>query len=138
MSCNRNAQRCQGAASASAAIAQTTWAQGRTNPGRCPRRRAFLRVDGGCSRCEAASSAHTMVREGQEFIQEHYEEFADFPAALSLGGMAWGLLRAIAECPNCPGVFRVPHDEDWHVLVCPQCHGVWADRDWLQKMTTQE
>ena len=44
--------------------------------------------------------------------------------ALPSGMLVWGLLRAIAECPACPGVFRTSPDH-WQTLICPQCHGVW-------------
>ena len=43
----------------------------------------------------------------------------------SVGGLCYGLLRALAECPDCPGVFRVSPD-GWHTLVCRQCGGVWV------------
>lgn len=46
-------------------------------------------------------------------------------AQQALGMMTWGLLRAVAECPACPGVFRTSPDH-WHTLICPQCRGVWV------------
>jgi hypothetical protein len=60
--------------------------------------------------------------EAKAFAARH----PDLNAAQQATGMlTWGLLRALAECPDCPGVFRVSPD-DWHTLVCPQCRGVWV------------
>lgn len=65
---------------------------------------------------------HIVCDEAKAFDARH-PELPD--AARSLGMLAWGLLRAIASCPDCgPGVFRTSPD-NWHTLVCPQCHGVW-------------
>lgn len=59
-------------------------------------------------------------------FNERHPEMADNP----LGGMTWGFMRAIAECPECPGVFRVPvNGKDWDVLGCPRCGGVWRWED---------
>lgn len=43
------------------------------------------------------------------------------------GGLLWGFMRAIAECPACgPGVYRHPVDgNSWDLLACPKCGGVW-------------
>lgn len=43
----------------------------------------------------------------------------------AFGGLLWGAMRAIAECPNCPGRFRVPLDGDWNRLYCPGCGYLW-------------
>ena len=67
-------------------------------------------------------SVQTFLKEGQAFLKRH----PDMP---EVGGWAWGLLRAVAECPNCPGHFRVPLDKSWKTLVCPNCHGVWVRKD---------
>lgn len=69
----------------------------------------------------------TFLTEGQAFVQAHREEVGN-DSVVEFGGWVWGLMRAIAECPNCPGVFRVPTDDDWTYLVCPQCKGVWAHK----------
>jgi hypothetical protein len=42
------------------------------------------------------------------------------------GALAWGLMRALAACPDCPGVFRQPIDGDWNRLLCPRCGGLWT------------
>lgn len=63
----------------------------------------------------------TFSREGNAFIQRH----PDLPdTAKSLGGLTWGILRAVLECPNCPGNFRVPQDQEGRVLYSPCC-GTW-------------
>ena len=68
-------------------------------------------------------ATHTVVTEGQAFGRRH----PDLPEAAQVAGMlAWGLLRAVAECPDCPGVFRLPSDADWTHLDCPQCRGRWT------------
>lgn len=45
------------------------------------------------------------------------------------GGMSFGLLRALMECDNCPGRYRVPLDKEWDSpggrLYCAHCGGVW-------------
>lgn len=42
-----------------------------------------------------------------------------------IGAMAFGMLRAIAECPYCPGVFRYPINPEQTLWRCPQCSNVW-------------
>ena len=61
--------------------------------------------------------------EGTAFLHRH-PELND--THKSVGGLVYGLLRALAECPDCPpGVFRVSPD-GWQTLVCRQCRGVWV------------
>lgn len=76
--------------------------------------------------------ADTFIDEALAFTERHRD--LD-PQQHSFGGLVWGMLRAIAECPNDPGVFRVPVDADgkqlgplanWAYLACPKCGGVWA------------
>ena len=65
MSCNRDANRCRqagGAVGVPAQVAQASWAQGRAGPGHCPRCGAFLRADGGCSRCESLQRGCDQLR----------------------------------------------------------------------------
>lgn len=69
----------------------------------------------------ADTGVETFLREGQAFASRH----AELPGA-TMGGFAWGLLRAVSECPDCPGVYRVPQDQEWLVLVCGNCHGTWT------------
>lgn len=42
--------------------------------------------------------------------------------------LAWGMFKAIMECPDCPGHFRVPVDfgdgQEW--IHCPNCDGYWV------------
>ena len=60
--------------------------------------------------------------EGTAFLHRH-PELND--THKSVGGLLYGFLRAVAECPDCPGVFRVSPD-GWQTLVCRQCGGVWT------------
>ena len=66
-------------------------------------------------------TVETFLREGQAFQKRH-------PNMPEVGSWAWGLLRAFAECPNCPGHFRVPLDPQWNRLVCPNCKTVWEHK----------
>lgn len=45
-----------------------------------------------------------------------------------IGALAYGVLRAIMECPVCgPGYYRVPSErEDVEYAVCYNCKGVWV------------
>ena len=68
----------------------------------------------------------TLVKEGEDFYQRNVGELGR--TAASIGGLFWGLLAAVAECPNCAGSFRCPiggdeHEELWR---CAKCGGVWA------------
>jgi hypothetical protein len=62
----------------------------------------------------------TLMREWEDFDRRNPEV-----AALQVGGLTWGLLRAIAECPDCPGSFRVPVDAAQTLWRCGRCGGVW-------------
>ena len=64
----------------------------------------------------------TFVDEAAAFHRRHPDLDAQ---QASFGGLAWGLLRALAECPECPGTFRRPLDAAWTRLACPRCGGVW-------------
>lgn len=66
----------------------------------------------------------TFLVEGAAFSDRHEATLGARVA--TTGGVFWGLLRAIAECPDCPGVFRRPLDDDWGRLGCPQCLNVWV------------
>src|SRR5690349_18578886 len=73
--------------------------------------------------------AETVVREGRAFLDRH-PDIADGPAA-TLGGLTWGILRAVMECDNCPGVYRVPISGGaggYDAITCPSCGGVWVYR----------
>ena len=67
------------------------------------------------------SSVNTVCDEARAFRARHPLLNA---TQQSLGMLTFGLLRAVAECPDCPDVFRVSPD-DWQTLICPGCHGVW-------------
>ncbi len=68
---------------------------------------------------DISHSTHVAVDEMLAFDQRHQGEYM-------VGGLVWGLMRAVAECPRCPGVFRVPLDgNSWDELRCPACGGVW-------------
>ena len=69
-----------------------------------------------------SDSLQTVIREGTAFNQRHPELNSNQQV---YGGWTWGLLRAIAECPNCPGHYRVPQDQEWNVLYCPNCGTYW-------------
>ena len=68
-------------------------------------------------------SVHTVCEEAKTLAARH-PELPD--AAQGAGMLAWGLLRAVAECPECPGVFRCPTDTAWTHLDCPHCGGRWT------------
>ncbi len=65
----------------------------------------------------------TFSREGNAFIERHKDDLP--PAGLSLGGLFWGMYRAVMECPNCPGHFRVPLDPEGQELYSPCCGAHW-------------
>jgi len=70
-------------------------------------------------------AVNVVCDEGHAFIARH-DDLNETQRAT--GGLLWGLMRAIAECPDCPGVFRASPDH-WQTLVCPQCRGVWRYQD---------
>ena len=76
-------------------------------------------------------SVKTFVDEAQAFVRRNEDALGRDTAASSFGGLTWGFMRAIAECPNCPGVFRTPcgsangFESDFDLLVCPACKGAW-------------
>lgn len=64
-----------------------------------------------------------VVDEGEAFMARCRDVRGD---ARVVGGLVWGLLRAVAECPRCPGYFRVPRSlSDWSLLHCLNCDGWW-------------
>lgn len=80
---------------------------------------------------DAIDPVTTAVREGRSFLDRH-PDIASGPAAM-LGGLTWGILRAVMECDNCPGVYRVPVVRDgtsagYDAITCPSCGGVWVHR----------
>ena len=95
----------------------------------------MLSPDGADCGEEAVSDVDTVVEQGNA-LRDRYMERGGEPdnCELPSGMLLWGLLRAIAECPRCPGVFRNPYHaggtpgtmDDWgEYLVCPKCGGVW-------------
>lgn len=72
------------------------------------------------------SKGQTFVTEGLDFTRAHENELEE--SLNVLGGVTWGFLRALAECPDCPGVFRIPDNENWDHLYCPSCNGVWTHK----------
>ena len=52
----------------------------------------------------------------------------------AFGGVLFGAMKALAECPECPGHFRIPLDEDgtpnafgsWTYMYCPNCDQMWG------------
>jgi len=71
------------------------------------------------------NKVRTFVDEGIQFTKSH-PELNDVQA--NSGAVTWGFMRALAECPDCPGVFRIPDNEDWDHLYCPSCQGVWTHK----------
>lgn len=71
------------------------------------------------------SKLDTFAKYGDLFQKEH-TELNDVQA--NLGAVTVGFLRALAECPNCTGVFRIPDNENWDHLYCPSCQGVWTHK----------
>lgn len=75
-------------------------------------------------------SVKTYVDEGQSFLSRNDDLDAQ---QSSFGSLLWASMRAMAECPDCPGAFRIPHDSDWtpnafgewKYLACPKCQKVW-------------
>ena len=82
-------------------------------------------------------SVHTMVDEGRKFAEEH-SELNETQAAW--GAVVWGLLRALYECPNCPGYFRVPRmtTVGVEVLWCARCGGQWVHKDDLAALEPKQ
>jgi len=70
------------------------------------------------------------MKEGTDFMIK-YPELDTIQ--LNLGSITWGFMRAIAECPNCPGVFRIPDNENWDHLYCPSCNTVWTHKSLIPK-----
>jgi hypothetical protein len=67
-------------------------------------------------------SLETFSREGNAFVSRH-PEFND--AQATYGGLIWGFMRAIMECPNCPGHYRIPRDKEYKTLYSPCCGAYW-------------
>ncbi|MCC6315051.1 MAG: hypothetical protein IT337_13685 [Thermomicrobiales bacterium] len=76
-------------------------------------------------------SVGVVVDEGQAFIRRHEDDLGVNTFASTVGGLTWGLMRAIAECPNCPGTFRTPvgkaygYESAFDLMTCPQCRCTW-------------
>ena len=72
-------------------------------------------------------SVATFVREGDAFVKRHKGDVGQ--EAAGVGGLFWGAMRAVAECPNCPDVYRIPigpEPDRWQRLACPSCHRQWV------------
>lgn len=78
---------------------------------------------------------HTFIDTALAFSERH-PKIKDTPQG-ALGAALFGMMKALAECPECPGAFRIPHDSDWtpnllgewKYLACPQCQRVWTHND---------
>lgn len=69
----------------------------------------------------------TMCDEGSAFCKRH-PGLSETQA--TWGALTWGLLRAIYECPDCPGHYRRPLEgmrED--IIICPHCGRVWIHKN---------
>lgn len=76
-------------------------------------------------------SVDTFIDEAIGFTKRHPDLDGQQQA---FGGSLMGFMKAIAECPDCPGVFRIPFDSDWKpnafgewkYLGCPKCEKFWT------------
>ncbi len=76
-------------------------------------------------------------------VLRQYVPMMEMGGMLGLTALAWGVLRAIYECPDCPGHYRVPmeqrddcwrqvpferagDDSTWEAIACPHCQGLWT------------
>lgn len=64
------------------------------------------------------------VDEAGAFLERH-PEVGNYPFGTA-SAVAFGMLRAIAECPRCPGTFRVPTVEPPDGWYCHRCEGLWV------------
>lgn len=84
-------------------------------------------------------SVGTFVKGAQQFGKAH-PGLSETQAAL--GGALMGMMKALLECPKCPGYYRVPitqNDEGkWEVeapfgpmryIYCHKCGGVWGKEE---------
>lgn len=83
-----------------------------------------------------ADPMKTFCDEARGFHDRNRDELdrtGEFPKVA--GMVTWGLMRALAECPGCPGIFRTPIGSAFgcasafDVLRCPNCTKVWATTD---------
>lgn len=73
----------------------------------------------------------TFISSASSFIKEHENEL---PESLNvLGGVTFGFMNALAECPDCPCVLRIPDNEDWDHLYCPSCKNIWTHKSLISK-----
>lgn len=68
----------------------------------------------------------TFVSEAGGFVRRH-PDLSE--AQKAMGGTAWGMMRAVLECPDHPGAFRVPLDDQWVSIVCPIDGSTWITPD---------
>ncbi len=76
-------------------------------------------------------------------VLPQYVPSMEMGGMLGLTALAWGMLKAIYECPDCPGHYRVPMEErdgcwrqvpyeragddsTWEAIACPHCQGLWT------------
>lgn len=72
-----------------------------------------------------SDSLDTVMTEWKAFDDRHPEY-----AHLGLGGLTMGLMKALYECPDCPGSFRVPIAHETRELIgCAKCGGMWEWRE---------
>ena len=76
------------------------------------------------------SKVNTFANEAKDFMDKH-KDLTE--SKMVLGGVAWGFLRALAECPDCPGVYRIPDNEEWDHLYCPSCKNVWTHKSVIEE-----
>ena len=74
---------------------------------------------------------NTFVNEAISF-QSRNKDLSEFHSAV--GATLFGFMKALSECPECPGHFRIPYDTDgtpnafgeWKYLYCPHCKNMWG------------
>lgn len=72
-------------------------------------------------------SVNTFFDYGNEFAVKHRDELGE--TAATWGGIVIGFMRAILECPDCPGHFRIPQDDNWDKLYCRNCKQWWFKKN---------
>lgn len=81
---------------------------------------------------EDLHSVGVVVDEGNAFVARMPEDLRNNSWATSIGSLTYGIMRALAECPNCRGHFRVPckgYEDTWEYMACTNCGGIWQRID---------
>jgi hypothetical protein len=78
------------------------------------------------------------VAEANKILEKLQADAGNEPF-VAVAALGFGMLKAIMECPNCPGRFRVPvvmvggkwvTDNDprsnWDTIACAHCNTLWT------------